>query len=176
MKYEIVCKNYTTSKKLEELIQKKFDKLSKFFDSETVIRINLKKEKDDFVFEATIFSDHTFRAEVKNSEDMYSNIETALDKIIRQIVKHKSKFDSKRMKEFTKSLNGLMPVEDDEEKPAKIVKTKTYNLKPMSVEEAKFQMELLGHNFFVFLNSDNDVVNVIYKREDGDVGLIEAVV
>jgi len=175
MKYEIVSKNYKQSKKLEDLIQKKFDKLSKFFEPETVVRVNLKKEKEDYVFEATIFSDHTFRVEVKNNEDMYTNVDTALDKMIRQITRHKTKFDDKRMKELSKSLNGLMPQEDDIE-PSKLVKTKTYNLKPMSIDEAKLQMDLLGHNFFVFLNADNDSVNVIYKREDGDVGLIETVV
>jgi putative sigma-54 modulation protein len=175
MKFEIVSKNYNTGKKLEDLIHKKFEKLSKFFEPETVVRVNLKKENEDYVFEATIFSDRTFRAEVKNNEDMYTNVDTALDKIIRQITRHKTKFDDKRMKEFVKSLNGLMPQEDDTE-PSKLVKTKTYNLKPMTVEEAKLQMELVGHNFFVFLNSDNDSVNVIYKREDGDVGLIETVI
>lgn len=175
MKFEIVSKDYNQSEKLEDLIQKKFDKLSKFFEPETVVRVNLKKEKEDYVFEATIFSDHTFRVEVKNNEDMYTNVDTALEKMIRQITRHKTKFDAKRMKEFTKSLNGLMPLDDNFE-PSKLVKTKTYNLKPMSIDEAKLQMDLLGHNFFVFLNSDNDSVNVVYKREDGDVGLIETVV
>lgn len=175
MKYEIISKNFFTSKRLEEIIKKKFDKLTKFFDSDTPIKINLRKEKEDYVFEATIFSDHVFRAEVKSKDDMFVNVDAALDKIVRQITKHKSKFDSKRMKEFFKTMNGLIPKEQ-EEKPSKVVKTKTYYLKPMSVDEAKLQMELLGHDFFVFLNEQDDNVNVVYKRNDGDVGVIEAII
>lgn len=175
MKYEIIAKNYPANKRLEEIIKKKFDKLSKFFDEETPIKILLKQEKDDYIFEATIFADHVFRAEVRTKEDMLTNVDMALDKIVRQITRHKSKFDSKRMKEFIKTMNGLMP-QDEEEKPSKLVKTKTYRLKPMSIEEAKLQMELLGHDFFIFLNDQDDNVNVIYRRRDGDVGLIEALI
>ena len=72
-------------------------------------------------------------------------------------------------------MNGLMP-QYEEEKPSKLVKTKTYHLKPMSIEEAKLQMDLLGHDFFVFLNEKDDNVNVVYKRHDGNVGVIEAII
>ncbi|HEY8423588.1 MAG TPA: ribosome-associated translation inhibitor RaiA [Clostridia bacterium] len=174
MKYEIITKNYPVSKRLEEIIKKKFDKLSKFFDDDTPIKINLKKEKEDHVFEATIFADHVFRAEVRNKEDMFANVDLAVDKIVRQITKHKSRFDSKRIKEFIMTMNGLLPQE--EEKPAKVVKTKKYHLKPMSVDEAKLQMELLGHDFFIFLNENDNNVNVVYRRRDGDVGIIEAII
>jgi putative sigma-54 modulation protein len=175
MKYEIIAKNYPENKRLEDIIKKKFDKLSKFFDEDTPVRILLKQEKETYTFEATIFSDRLFRAEVLTKEDMLTNVDMALDKIVRQITRHKSKFDSKRMKEFIKTMNGLMP-QDEEEKPSRLVKTKTYRLKPMSVEEAKLQMELLGHDFFIFINDQDDNVNVIYRRRDGDVGVIQAII
>lgn len=173
MKFEIISKNYNVSNKFEEIVDKKFAKLYKFFDDDTNARINLKKEKEEYVFEITIFAERILRAEVKNTEDMYSNIDLAMEKIVRQINRYKNKFDSKRVKEFVKSLNDEALIQD--EAPSKLVKNKVYNLKPMSVDEAKLQMDFLGHNFFVFLNAENDSVSVVYKRNDGNVGLIDTI-
>lgn len=190
MKIEILTKNYTVSKKFESVLEKKLQKIEKFFESDAVVKVCAKQVKDDYILELTIFADKIFRAEVRNKEDMYTNIDTALGKIIRQLKKHKTRLIDMKAKDisFDEELAAELESDDDivgkaesetnteQEMLATLVRTKKYNLKPMTTEEATLQMELLGHNFFVFLNAESENVSIIYKRNDGNVGIIETVV
>jgi len=116
------------------------------------------------------------RAE-ERQEDMYASIDLVVDKLERQIRKHKTKVNRKVLKEG--GLRGLFvdnvaPAEEPEdEEDLQVVRTKRFTMKPMDVEEAILQMNLLGHNFFVFANMDTNEINVVYRRDDGKYGLIE---
>lgn len=117
------------------------------------------------------------RAEDK-SEDMYASIDTVVDKLERQIRKHKTKLNRKFRQEsgikmfFSEEVSSAVRVLDEED-DLELVRTKKFTLKPMDVEEAILQMNMVGHNFFLFSNVDNKEVNVVYKRSDGKYGLIE---
>lgn len=179
---EYLCKNYEAGDKLKAIIDKKVQKLDKFFDDDTRIKIGLKKgntrSTDDlYTLELTILLDNTvLRAEV-TSDNMYNNIDLALPKLEKQIIRHHKKLASKSKKFRAKEV--IQPIEqvDDEIVDEKsIVRSKTYNLIPMSIEDAIEELELIGHNFFVFLNKSTSAVNVLYVRNDGNYGLIETIV
>jgi putative sigma-54 modulation protein len=116
------------------------------------------------------------RAE-ERQEDMYASIDLVVDKLERQIRKHKTKVNRKVLKEgglrglFVDNVSPAEEPEDEEE--LQVVRTKRFTMKPMDVEEAILQMNLLGHNFFVFANMDTNEINVVYRRDDGKYGLIE---
>jgi putative sigma-54 modulation protein len=107
-----------------------------------------------------------------SSEDVRTAIDGAIAKVSRQIIKHKQKLVKKYYGEESIKFNAVPEVDEIEEN-GKIVKSKRFGIKPMMAEEAAMQMELIGHDFFVFLNPETDEVNVIYTRKDGNFGLIE---
>ena len=115
-----------------------------------------------------------FRSEV-TSDNMYNNIDLALPKIEKQIVKQGSKFKSKLKKDafLSNELMFLAQTEEEVKVSPKLVKTKSFELDPLTVEDAESYMEALDHNFFIFLNAETGKVNVIYKRNDTNYGLIE---
>lgn len=173
MKVEIVAKNFKIYDKLEEIVTKKLERLDKYFDKNVKAKVLVKQERETYILEFTIYSNPVIRAEVSNTEDMYANIDIALAKIIRQLNKHKSKLDDKRMKDFNKEMEFLVnPLA--QEKTPKIVKHKTYTLSPLTLEQATVKLDLVGHDFYLFQNADTGEVNVLYKRKDGDLGVIEA--
>ena len=105
---------------------------------------------------------------------MYGSIDLVVDKIERQIRKNKTKIERKnRNKVSTSQIFTDAVVEEANESPAKVVRSKHIDLKPMDLEEALLQMELLGHDFFIYTDVDDNTTNVIYRREDGDLGLLE---
>lgn len=171
---EFLSKNYTPTDKLKDLIDKKIQRLDKFFVGEdTKIKVCLKQVKDNtYTLELTIILDNTvLRAEV-TSDNMYNNIDIALPKLEKQIIKHHTKLMSR-----TKKIREKFDEEEkDVERQRAVVRTKTYELAPMTVEDAIEELELVEHSFFVFLNKANGNVNVVYKRNDGDYGLIQAVI
>ncbi len=173
MKIEFVERNYDIGQSLKKLITKKVDKLDRYFDDNAKARVVCSLQNKTYKLELTITSKNKlFRAEVVG-ENMYDNIDTALPKIERQIVKC-----SKRTKDlFKKSafdlgkLEFLPELPEDEEK--KIYKTKEFDLSPMSIEEAIENMELSDHSFYIFLNEKSNKINVLYNRFDGSLGVIE---
>ena len=182
MKIDYLCKNYDASEKLKTVIDKKIQKLDKFFEDDTRIKIALKKgntrSTDDlYTLELTIMLDGTvLRAEV-TSDNMYNNIDLAIPKLEKQIIRHHKKLESKSKKLRAKDFsipNDVVEEEVTEEKA--LVKSKCYTLIPMSIDDAIEELELVGHNFYVFLNKSTNSINVLYVRNDGNYGLIETVV
>ena len=155
-------KDYTTGK---------LSKLDKFFGDEATGDVTFSVQKDDHIIEVTIHHKGIiYRAEV-SEPDMYASIDRVEDVLERQIRKQKTRLEKQLKSGAFDSFADYGDVEEEEE--FKVVKTKTYSAKPMSVEEAILQMNLLGHAFYIFNNSDTLDKNVVYKRKDGNYGLIE---
>ena len=151
----------------------KLEKFDSYFDQNVEAHLTFSHRKKEQIFEVTILMK---RGVVLRGEDYSEDIRTAIDgaiaKISRQIKKHKAKLEKKYYgDESIKFVD--VPDFDEVELGGKIVKSKRFGIKPMMAEEAAMQMELIGHDFFVFLNAETDEVNVIYTRKDGNFGLIE---
>ncbi|MBQ1684430.1 MAG: ribosome-associated translation inhibitor RaiA [Clostridia bacterium] len=171
MNVTITGKNMEVTDYLRELTLKKIEKLDKYFPQDTEAQVVMAVEKSRHIIEVTI----PYRGGVIRGEevtgDMYASIDNVIAKLDRQIQKHKTR--------LSKSLR----YEDAPEQPdyaderemngPEIVRVKRFVMKPMTVEEAMLQIELLGHNFFVFTNAETNQINVLYTRKDGNYGLIE---
>ena len=172
MKFIISGKNITVTEGLKTAVQDKLSKLERYFTPDTEVIVALSAQKDQQKIEVTIpVKGNTIRAE-ESSTDMYVSIDLVEEIIERQLKKYKNKIVDKQQAaaSFSKAY-----VENDytDDEEIKIVRTKKFDIKPMYPEDACIQMELLGHNFFVFSNAETDEVNVVYKRKDGSFGLIE---
>lgn len=165
-------KNMEITDALRDTIERKLGKLGKFFHKDTEAQVTLNVEKNRHIIEVTIpFDGVLIRAE-ESTDDMYTSIDKAVDKLERQISKHKTKLE-KRFRGSKMLFENIEAAEKEDPDRPKVVRTKRFAMKPMPVEEAILQMELLGHSFFVFSNGDTEEVNVVYKRKDGNYGLIE---
>ena len=175
MKIELLSKNYSPSEKLKDIISKKVERLDKFFEQDTKVKVLLKQIGDSvFTLELTIPIDRgVLRAEV-TSDNMYNNVDLALPKLEKQIIKHHDKIASKS-KSF-KIRDYKEEKEPNIEAKPKIVRSKSYELTPMTVDDAIEELELVGHSFFVFLNKGTSCINVLYRRVGGDYGLIETII
>ncbi len=173
MKIEIVAKNYQVKDQLSEIIEKKVARLDKYFEEDSVCKIYLKAEKRDCKMELSINYKGSFiRAEAKG-DNFYDAIDIVLPKIERQIYKYRSKLESK-LRQGAYSKDRIY--EEQEDNDFKLVKTKKFELSPMSLDEAIEEFELTGHSFFVFFDKDNDKTKVLYLRDDGNIGLIDPVI
>ena len=176
MQIEINSKNFNVSEKLEELIKQKVKKLERYFSDSADIKVVCRKEKERNIMELNIIDNGmTYRSEVV-SDNMYDNIDLALPKIERQLYKHRDKVKSKLKAEAFIPQELLFAPEAIEAitKP-NIARTKAFQVYPYTVEEAQERLENLDLQFFIFLNTKTNVVNVIYKRADGDYGVIEPI-
>lgn len=180
MNYNIRGENIEVTPAIREYIEKKIAKLDRYFTESpnANVSVNLKVYQDKkSKVEITIpMKDLVLRAEELH-EDMYAAIDLITDKLERQIRKHKTKVNRKfrekeSIKEFVPIFTDVEHV--DEEEDLELVRTKSFDLKPMDSEEAILQMNMLGHNFYVFTNAETHRTNVVYKRNDGRYGLIEA--
>ncbi|MEG0830231.1 MAG: ribosome-associated translation inhibitor RaiA [Anaerovoracaceae bacterium] len=172
MKIIINSKNFSASDKLKETIDKKFGKLDKYFSNDITANVMTLKQRDRYKVEATINTKGTiFRAE-DLADDPYEGVDNVVEKLSRQMSKFKTKLQ-KKYKDHKDFTFANLPEVEDEREEVKIVRTKRFELVPMEVEEAAIQMELLQHNFFVFLNIQTDSVNVVYQRDDDTYGLLE---
>jgi len=170
MKVIITTKNVNASDYLKEIIEKKLGKLEKFFSEDIGVNIMLSEERNKKKIEATIKTKGMiFRAESK-AEEFYDGIDNVVEKLSSQMAKFKSKLQ-KRHKDAKEFVFSQWP--ETEEEDINVIKNKKFELEPMTVDEAVLQMEMLEHNFFVFLNMETDSVNVVYKRNDEDYGLLE---
>jgi putative sigma-54 modulation protein len=173
MKYIVNGKNITVSDALRERAIKKLSKIEKFFKSDAECHITFSVEKSRHILEVTIISKGLFIRAEETTDDMYTSIDMVIDKLERQIRKNKTKLGKRIRQESLIPDNFQIEEKIEEESSFKIMKSKRFAMKPMNVEEAILQMNLLGHNFFVFSNGDTEEVNVVYRRKDGNYGLIE---
>ncbi len=175
MKIIVRGKNIDITPALRNYAEEKVGRISKYFEDAFVeAQISLEVEKTRHIVEVTVFIDGLLLRGEEKTGDMYASIDGVIEKIERQIRKYKTKINRKlrdEKKEFELNL-GNNEQEDEEEGP-KIVRTKRFAIKPMPVEEAVMQMDLIGHDFFVFTNAETEEVNVVYRRNDGNYGLIE---
>jgi putative sigma-54 modulation protein len=155
------------------MVEKKVSKLGRYFWKDTEAHVTLSVEKSRHIAEVTIPFDGVVLRGEEATNDMYASIDGVVNKLEKQIHKHRTAL-KKRLHESAFDQNAYeYQNELEEETMPEIVRTKRFVVKPMDLSEAQMQMELLGHQFFVFRNSSTDEVNVLYKRADGDLGLIE---
>ena len=172
MKFIIIGRNIDVTEGLKSAVQEKLGKLERYFTPETEIHVTLSVEKDRQKIEVTIpVKGNIIRSE-QVSSDMYVSIDLVEEVIERRLRKYKTKIVNQQQAggNFQKEF-----VEDEflEDEEVKIIRTKKFGIKPMYPEDACVQMELLGHNFYVFRNAETDEVNVVYKRKGNTYGLIE---
>ena len=182
-------KNFVISDRIRDYVEKKLDKLDRYLPNIDEARVEITQEKtksvkDRNVVQVTLRTNGTILRAEDRSEAIYASIDSAVDKIQRQIVRYKGKrkdrWQGHTNKQQPKSIDELMPELDEEvlaeiagEQERTIVRTKTFLINPMEAEEAIEQMELLGHNFFVFYNAEVGRVNVVYRRADTNYGLLD---
>jgi len=172
MRYIISGKNIDVTEGLKTAVYEKIGKLERYFTPETEIHVTLSVEKERQKIEVTIpMKGNIVRAE-QVSTDMYVSIDLVEEIIERQLRKYKNKLIEQKQAaiNFNQAFMDDDSTEDDE---IQIIRTKKFAMKPMDAEEACIQMDLLGHNFFVFRNAETDEVNVVYKRKGNTFGLIE---
>ncbi len=177
MKIDIIERNgYKVSQRLERILNEKLKKLEKYFDKEANAKVVCLKDGKQEKLEITITSKGVlYRSEV-TSDNMYNNIDYALPKLEKQIVRNVEK--RKEIKAKGSKQENFLPFEFLEEEPEElpaIYKRKTFDLDPMLIDDARFAIERLGHDFFVFLNAETGKINIIYRRKDGKFGLIDLV-
>ena len=170
-------KNLEMTEALRQHASDKVSRVEKYFDGILKAEIELSVERnpkipENQVVEVTIFSTGPTKRAKVSATDMYHAIDLVTTKIERQARRVKKKLID-RSHHAKNPFKESALLEEDEEKEAVIVKTKSFPLKPMTPEEATLQMDLVGHDFFVFMNSETEETNVVYKRKDGNYGLIE---
>ena len=170
MKYNIRGNKIDVTEAINDYIKSKLSKVEKYFDDDVEAKAIISARGKDQKVEVTIWSGkYNVRAE-ETHEDLYAAVDLVVDKLERQLKKYKDKLTDKRSIKDTY----VPEIEEYFEEEETIVRRKEVFLKPIDEEEAITQMELLGHSFFVFKNVDTDKINVVYKRKDGDYGIIEA--
>lgn len=172
MRYTISGKNIDITTGLREAVENKLGKLERYFSPDTEVQATLSVEKDRQKIEVTIPIKGTIIRAEQDSNDMYVSIDLVEEIIERQIKKYKTKIVDKKQS-ATAFSDMFIQEEAEPEETINIVKTKRFAMKPMDPEEACLQMELLGHNFFMFLNAETEQINVVYKRKANSYGLIE---
>ncbi|MDN5331213.1 MAG: putative sigma-54 modulation protein [Tepidanaerobacteraceae bacterium] len=175
MKVSVSGKNIEVTPALREYAEKKIGKLSRHFNylnnDNLEAQVTFHVEKGRHIVEVTIpVNDIILRGE-EETQDMYSSIDLVVEKLERQIEKFKTRL-TKALRRESQKESGLTLDEQAEDEELKVVKVKRFAVKPMNVDEAVLQMNLLGHNFFVFTNAETDEINVVYRRKDGNYGLI----
>lgn len=175
MKLNLVGKNMELTDGIKDQVEKKFSKLDKYFDEEVQARVVLSTQKINQKVEVTIsVPGNIIRAE-ESTTDLYASMDKVVDSLARQIRKYKTRLKNRNQNtEETIRFENIEDLKADEKEEAgKIVRRKKFDLRPMHEEEAILQMELLNHNFFVFMNAETDLVEVLYRRKDKNYGIIQ---
>lgn len=174
MTYKILCKQVDLADSSKDKIVAKLQKLDKFFDGSDDCKIQVSEQKEQMVVEITfVYKGYLIRSEARN-RDLLTAVDVCLSNIDRQIRKNKTKL-AKRLRDdalenYSVDLGLDVPEEKDD---FNIIKVKQIDAKPMMVEEAILQMNMLGHDFFIFTDPDTMKTNVVYRRKDGNYALIE---
>ena len=171
MNINVRGKNVQITPALRDHVEKRIGKLGRFFDDVQEAQVTLTVEKDRHRIEVTMpLNGYLLRGE-EETGDMYASIDLVIDKLEKQVEKYKTRISRKIRDGNVKEMSPLSEINFEEE--PQLVRTKRFAFKPMPVEEAILQMNLIGHSFFVFANAETEEVNVVYKRKDGNYGLIE---
>jgi putative sigma-54 modulation protein len=181
MHFNIRGENIEVTPAIREYVEKKVGKLERYFDTTPTADVNVKLQvlgSGESSIEVTIPMPKLLLRGEEINADMYAAIDIVVEKLERQIRKYKTKVNRKFRQEGSLKYmfkNELEPLRDEvaEDDELEVVRTKRFNLKPMDAEEAILQMDLLGHNFFVFSDAESGSTNVVYRRKDGKYGLIE---
>jgi putative sigma-54 modulation protein len=174
MKLVIKAKNMEVTDWLREYVEAKIGKLDRYLPSISEARVELSTEKvksaqDRQVAQVTLRSNGAILRAEERTDDIFASIDAVLDKIYRQIARYKGK----RRARGRRGRGEPLPIEEMEEEAHRIVRVKQFSMIPMTQDEAIEQMELLGHSFFVFFNSEVEGINILYRRRDGDYGLLQ---
>ena len=173
MKFVIVGKNIDVTPGLRSAVEDKIGKLERYFSKETEVHVTLSTQKDRQKIEVTIpVKGNIIRSE-QVSNDMYVSIDLVEEIIERQLKKYKNKITDARHESADFFNQEYLEADSTEEDEIQIIRNKKFDMKPMYPEDACVQMELLGHDFYVFINAENDKVSVVYKRKGNTYGLIE---
>lgn len=173
MRISITGRNIDLTDGLKGAVEERLNRLEKYFTPETDVNVTLSVEKDRQKIEVTIpTKGHIIRSE-QVSNDMYVSISLVEEAIERQLKKYRTKLVSKKMAAAENFRQSFLEDTAEDEEEIKIVRTKRFDVKPMYPEDACLEMEMLGHDFFVFRNAETDEVNVVYKRKGNTYGLIE---
>jgi len=172
MRIIVSGKNIEITNALRDYATKRISKVSKYFENDIEAQVTMSVEKDRHIVEVTIPINGIILRGEEETGDMYSSIDMVVEKLEKQIHKYKTRINRKLRRTALANAEMEFASKNDDEEP-KVVKTKRFAMKPMAVEEAILQMNLLGHDFFVFSNAETEEVNVVYKRRNGNYGLIE---
>ena len=184
MKITTYGKNIDITPSLKDYVTEKVTKLERYFEDEPIeANVTLEVEKERHIVEVTAYVDGIILRGEEETGDMYASVDGVLEKLERQVHKYKTRIHKKLIekkqeykKEYKEKRRKEILDSDNEEKfEPNIVRTKRFAIKPMDVQEAVMQMDLLDHDFFVFSNAETEEVNVVYKRKNGDYGLIEPI-
>jgi len=173
MKFNIHGRKIDVTDSIKSYIEEKIGRLEKYFENpdDVIATAVIKLRGKDQVVEVTINANKFILRGEESHKDLYASIDKVSDKIERQIRKNKTRLKKKTIKDVSKDF--VLDFEEKEENDNVIVKRKIIENKPMSEEEAILQMELLGHEFFAYKNEETNEVNILYKRKDGDYGVLE---
>lgn len=173
MKYNIRGDKMVITEAIKDYTETKLGKLEKYFkDDDITANVLTRVRGNSQIVEVTIPTDKFILRSEEENDDLYAAIDLVTDKLERQIRKNKTRLN-RNIKDSVKEFNFDFDIKDEEESNEKIVKRKNIEMKPMDEEEAILEMELLGHSFFVYKDMDTNNICVLYKRKDGDYGLIE---
>ena len=173
MKYNIRGDKMVITEAIKDYTETKLGKLEKYFKEDDITANVLTRVRGNSqIVEVTIPTDKFILRSEEENDDLYAAIDLVTDKLERQIRKNKTKLN-RNIKGSVKEFNFDFDIKDEEEAKEKVVKRKNIEMKPMDEEEAILEMELLGHSFFVYKDMDTKNICVLYKRKDGDYGLIE---
>lgn len=174
MKINVRGRNINITPALQEYVEKRLNRMEKYFNSPVEAQVTLSVIRENHIVEVTISMDGLLIRGEEATLDMYASIDLVVDKLERQMRKYKTRINRKLRQKGIKELNEkYFPAPVEEEDEPVVVKTKRFVIKPMPLEEAILQMNLLGHDFFVFNSADTEEINVLYRRKDGNYGLIE---
>lgn len=175
MKIILSGKNMEIGDSLRKQADKKIRKIERYFKADVDAQVTLSTEGYRHIVEVTIpFDGVVIRAE-ETTDDMYISLDRVIEKLEKQIHKHRTKLE-KKLKEGAFKFDGIEfvgSIAQEDESKGRIIRNKRFVIKPMTEDEALTQMDLLGHSFFVFQNAETSEVSVLYKRKDGNYGLIE---
>ena len=173
MKFIIVGRNIEVTPGLRAAVEEKIGKLDKYFNPDTEVHVTLSVEKERQKIEVTIPVKGSIIRSEQVSNDMYVSIDLVEEVIERQLKKYRTKLVTKQQNAAAVFKQDFLDEKSEDDEEIKIIRTKKFDMKPMYPEDACVEMELLGHDFYVFINAETEDVNVVYKRKGNTYGLIE---